>query len=59
MNLPNLLVVVWPCMEDNLLRTQVLRFFPFWCSFTEATTEDMPPLEGEEDDDASRMEEVD
>jgi len=49
-------------MEDNLLRTQVqllLRFFPLWCSFTEATTEDMPPLEGEEDDDASRMEEVD
>lgn len=25
----------------------------------EASTEDMPPLEGEEEDDASRMEEVD
>lgn len=25
----------------------------------DASTEDMPPLEGEEDDDASRMEEVD
>ena len=29
------------------------------CHSAEATTEDMPPLEGEEDDDASRMEEVD
>ena len=33
--------------------------FTFTAAAAEETTEDMPPLEGEEGDDASKMEEVD